>query len=197
MDKLGCVVGVGVLVLLAIVLCAAVVFPWSFYNQVVSLDTQVDNAWANVQVELQRRMDLVPNLVAVVEEAGVHEEEIFNTLAEARTKLAGAIDRDAPTDEQAMAANEFETALSRLLALAEDNPELQAYQSFLQLQQQLQEIENEVRGSRREYNDRVREYNRTIRLFPGNLLAKPFGFESHVFFEAAPGAEEAPQVEFE
>jgi len=133
----------------------------------------------------------------VVEEAGVHEEEVFRTLAEARTKLAGAIDRDAPTDEQATAANEFETALSRLLALAEDNPELQAYQSFLELQQQLQEIENDVRGSRRAYNDRVREYNRTIRLFPGNLLARARGFEPHIFFQAAPGAEEAPEVEFE
>lgn len=196
MDRLGCVVGVGVLILLAIALCAAVVFPWSFYNQVITLDTQVETAWADVQVELQRRMDLVPNLVAVVKEAGVHEEEVFNTLADARGKLAGAIDQDAPTDQQAMAANEFETALSRLLALAEDNPELQAYQSFLQLQQQLQEIENQVRGSRRAYNDRVGEHNRTIRFFPGNLLARAFGFESHVFFQATPGAEEAPQVEF-
>ncbi len=197
MDRLGCVVGVGILVILAIILCALVVFPWSFYNQVVSLDTQVDNAWANVQVELQRRMDLVPNLVAVVQEAGVHEEEVFNTLAQARTKLAGAIDRGAPTDEQAIAANEFEAALSRLLALAEDNPELQAYQSFLQLQSQLQSVEDNVALARRSYNNGVRDYNRTIRLFPGNILAGIFGFQPHVFFEAAPGAEEAPEVEFE
>lgn len=196
MDKLGCVVGVGILVLLAVVLCAAVIFPWAFHNQVINLDTQVDNAWANVQVELQRRMDLVPNLVAVVEEAGIHEEEVFNTLAEARTKLGQAIETGAPTDEQAAAATEFEQALGRLLALAEDNPELQAYQSYLQLQSQLQAIEEEVRLSRRAYNDRVREYNATIRRFPGNILAQFFKFEPHVFFEAAPGSEEAPEVEF-
>lgn len=197
MNGIGFTVLIGILVILALLLCAAVVYPWSFYNQAVTLDTQVDEAWANIQVELQRRMDLVPNLVATVEQAGVHEQEIFDTLAEARARLAGAIQSDAPTDEQATAANEFESALSRLLLLAEDNPELRAFQSFLDLQAQLATIEQNVAAARILYNDRVQEYNRAISLFPGNILAGVFGFQAHVYFQAAPGAEEVPPLEFE
>lgn len=197
MNGLGCLTLVGLVVILLVLIFAAVVYPISFYNQVITLDTQVQESWANVQVELQRRMDLVPNLVATVQEAGFHEQEIFDRLAQARERLAGAIDQQAPIQEQAEAANEFEAALSRLLLLAEDNPELRAFQSFLDLQQQLQSIEDRVAASRIAYNDRVREYNRTIAMFPGNILAGIYGFSPHVFFAAEPGAEEAPTVEFE
>ena len=186
---MGCLVVIG-----AIVLIALMVGGWLVgrYNGMVRQNEAVDNAWAQVKVVLQRRADLIPNLVETVKGYAAHEKEIFEQVAEARSRLAGAA-----SPAEASAANAGMTsALGRLLAIAENYPDLKANQNFIRLQDELAGSENRVAVERRTYNEVVRGFNANIKVFPNNFIAGFFRFQEREYFEAEPGAEKAPAVKF-
>ncbi len=168
------------------------IFLGTKYNSLVGEREQVNGSWAQVQNVLQRRADLIPNLVATVKAYAAHEKETFTQIAEARAKLAGA-----RTPEDAAAANaQLDSALSRLLVIAERYPELKANENFIRLQDELAGTENRIAVERQRYNDQVRDYNQTIRRFPTNLVAGAFNFESRDYFQADATSQRAPQVQF-
>lgn len=167
------------------------------YNRLVRHDEEVRKAWSQVEVNLNRRSDLIPNLVRTVRGAAGHEERVFTDIADARARLAGG-GSGAPTEERIEAANEFSSALSRLLVIAENYPTLQANQNFLALQDQIEGTENRLSHSREQYNRAVQEYNRTARSFPMNLFIGMTSFKrEQPYFEAPAGSREAPVVDFE
>jgi len=162
----------------------------SFYNNLVSKTQAIDNQWAQVETQYQRRFDLIPNLVNSVEGIMTQEQAVFGQIAEARTRYAGA----ETVNEKAEAATTLESALSRLLVIVENYPELRSSENVTQLMDELAGTENRVAVERRRFNDLVRDYNTTIKKFPANLIAGTFGFNERAYFEAAEGAEEAPEV---
>ncbi len=162
------------------------------YNRLVRLRNRVDNAWAQVDVQLKRRYDLVPNLVETVKGYAAHERGTFEAVTEARTRAQAAT----TVQEQAGAENMLSQALGRLFAVAEAYPELQADENFRQLQEELAQTENRIAVSRQVYNDTVLTYNNAIQTVPGLLVAGPFGFAKRDFFEVEEAAREAPRVEF-
>ena len=163
------------------------------YNTMVSMKEQIDAAWAQVENQLQRRNDLIPNLVEVTKGYATHEKEIFTRVAEARSKLIAAGSRSEKID----AADNLSGALSRLLAIAENYPQLKADAQFARLSDELAGTENRISTERRRYNDTVREYNTFIKKFPQTLVARMTGFDTEKYFEAAKGAEEVPKVNFQ
>jgi LemA protein len=163
----------------------------SFYNNLVSKTQAIENQWAQVETQYQRRFDLIPNLVESVRGFFTQEQRVFSEIAQARTKYAGA----GTVDEKAKAAGELETVLGRLLVIIENYPELRSSERVADLMDELAGTENRIAIERRRYNEEVRDYNVAIKRFPGNLIAGVFGFSERAYFEAAPGAEEAPRVE--
>ena len=164
------------------------------YNRLVSLREAIDGAWAQVEVQLQRRNDLVLNLVEVTKGYAKHEREIFEAVANARARmLAAGGSRDAQID----AASDMSSALSRLLALSERYPDLKADQQFGRLSDELAGTENRIATERRRYNDAVREYNTLVRSFPTMLTARATGFTPQKYFEAPEAAQQVPAVKFE
>lgn len=165
------------------------------YNRIQQLDEQAAASQHQIEVQLQRRADLVPNLVATVKGYAQHEEEVFTRVAEARAGLAGAVQSHDPT--QMAAANlQLTGALGRLLAIAEAYPQLKADQTFLRLQDELSGTENRIATSRNDYNEAVNQYNAYIRTFPQVITAKVTGAKARTYFEAAAGTNEAPKVDF-
>ena len=163
------------------------------YNRLVQQRNRVDNAWAQVEVQLKRRWDLIPNLVESVKGYAEHERGTFEAVTEARTRAQNA---KTPADTAA-AEGILGAALGRLFAVAEAYPELQADENFRQLQTELAETENRVAVSRQVYNDYVLTYNNTVQTFPGLMVAGPFGFSIREFFEVEEEAQrEAPVVDF-
>jgi LemA protein len=162
------------------------------YNQLVTQREAIDAAWAQVENQLQRRNDLIPNLVEVTKGYAKHEKEIFESVAEARAKLIGAKTRD----EQIDAANQVSGALSRLLAIAEAYPQLKADAQFARLSDELAGTENRIATERRRYNEVVQSYNTSIKQFPTMLFAGCFGFQPAKYFEAPESAKELPKVQF-
>ncbi len=166
------------------------------YNRLQELDETVNKAHAQIQTQLQRRNDLIPNLIETVKGVAAQETTVFLGVAEARAKLGGAVQGG---DLQAMAkANDQLTgALGRLLAISEAYPELKSNQNFTQLQDQLEGTENRISVARQDYNTAVEQFNAMIRRFPTNLTAKMFGLGSpRDYFQAAEGAETPPEVKF-
>lgn len=189
--------------LIVIVAIVAILLFWgcSGYNGLVKQDESVKNAWNNVNTEYQKRSDLVGNLVNTVKGAANFEQETLTRLVEARAKATSInLTADQLTPENMakfqQAQNEMSGALSRLLVVVENYPDLKANQNFLQLQGQLEGIENDVRSSRRTFNDAINTYNTKVRSFPGNILGSLFGFRAKEGFKADEGAEKAPKVEF-
>jgi LemA protein len=181
-----------VLVILAIVVVIALALI-ALYNRLVRLRNAVDNAWAQVEVQLKRRWDLIPNLVETVKGYAEHERETFEAVTQARTRAQQA---QTPA-ETAQAEGILGAALGRLFAVAEAYPELQADENFRQLQTELAETENRVAVSRQVYNDVVLTYNNAIQTFPGLVFAGPFNFTLREFFEVEETAQrEAPAVQF-
>ena len=181
----------------------AVVLIWGVgaYNGLVTKDEKVSAAWANVETVYQRRADLIPNLVNTVKGYAAHEQQTLAEVTEARAKSTSiSIDPSTATPAEMeawmKAQNEVDSALGRLIAIAESYPDLKANQNFLELQKQLEGTENRISTERRKYNEEVRDYNAKIRRFPTNLIAGMFGFEKRVMFEAQEGANIAPVVEF-
>jgi LemA protein len=176
----------GVLALLVIALVV-------LYNRLVTLRNRVENAWAQVDVQLRRRYDLIPNLVETVKGYAAHERETFEAVTNARARAQAA---QGPA-EQGAAEGILGQALGRLFAVAEAYPELQADENFRQLQTELGETENRIAVSRQVYNDTVLTYNNAIQTVPGVLLAGPLGFARKDFFEVEEAeVREAPRVEF-
>lgn len=162
------------------------------YNQMVNMKEAIDSAWAQVQNQLQRRNDLIPNLVEVTKGYAAHEKEIFESVANARARLIGARERD----EQIEAANEVSGALGRLLAIAEQYPQLKANEQFARLSDELAGTENRIAVERKRYNDAVQVYNIYIKQIPRNLYAGWLGFEPQKYFEVPASAQQVPKVDF-
>lgn len=166
----------------------------SLRNSMVRKNEAVKEAWSEVDVQLQRRADLIPNLVATVKGYAQHEETVFDNVAAARAALLSA---NSPSDKIA-ANNRLDGALGRLLAIVENYPQLKANENFLQLQDELAGTENRIAVARRRYNLALRDYNAYIALFPNNIVASRSGFQrNNAYFEAAPGSEQAPKVNFQ
>lgn len=177
---------VGIIVVLGIILVPS-------YNKFVNLEEDVDQSYAQVETQLQRRMDLIPNLVNTAKGYSAHEEKVFKDIADARAQLAGA----RGPEEQAAANDNLTTALGRLLVVQENYPDLKADKQFTQLMDELAGTENRIGVARKDYNDVVANYNRQTKRFPGKLVASIFGFDEKEYFKADPAATEAPKVDFE
>lgn len=165
------------------------------YNRIQTLDEQAGSAKQQIDVQLQRRADLVPNLVATVKGYAAHEEEVFTKVAEARAGLLGAIKTGDPAQEATANAG-LTGALSRLLVVSEAYPQLKADQTFLRLQDELAGTENRIATARNDYNEAVKSYNTYIRTFPQTLTAKVTGAKPRTYFEAAAGSTSTPTVDF-
>ena len=171
------------------------------YNGMVKMDEQVQNSWANVETQYQRRADLIPNLVSTVKGYAKHEQQTLEEVVKARSEATQLkVDAENLTPEKLAAFQKAQSgvssALGRLLAVAENYPDLKANQNFLELQSQLEGTENRITVARKDFNDTAKSYNQAIRQFPKNILAGIFGFEKKSYFEAEAGSEKAPKVEF-
>ncbi len=162
------------------------------YNSMVSMRENIDAAWAQVENQLQRRNDLIPNLVEVTKGYATHEKEIFDHIADARSRLINAGSRDEKID----AANDLGGALSRLLVVAERYPDLKANETFARLSDELAGTENRIATERRRYNEAVQTYNTYIKRVPQNLTARMFGFTEQKYFQAPKEAQQVPKVQF-
>lgn len=181
----------------------AIIALWvaNVYNGLVAQQEEVETAWAQVENQYQRRIDLIPNLVATVKGYATHEQETLQGVIDARARATQVtVDPSNTTPEQLAAfqaaQGELSQALGRLLAVAESYPDLKANENFRDLQQQLEGTENRIAVARQMFNDTARKYNTEIRRFPKNIIAGAFGFEKKPYFEAEDGAEKAPKVEF-
>ena len=163
------------------------------YNSLVTMDEGVKAAWAQVENQLQRRYDLIPNYVETVKGYAAHEKEVFVKVTEARSRVAGAN----TISNKIEANNALSSALSRLLLVVERYPDLKANTNFIRLQDELAGTENRIAVERRRYNETVKMYNINIRRFPTNMIAGMFGFEKATFFEVPKERQEAPKVKFE
>ena len=192
------VIVVGIII---VILGFLISFSISSYNSFVSQDEAVATAWSNVENQYQRRADLIPNLVNTVKGYAEHEKEPLDAVVSARAKATQttiSIDDLTPEKMQAYqkAQGEIGAALSRLLAVTENYPDLKANENFQALQAQLEGTENRISVERRKFNEIAQSYNTSIRRFPKNIIASMFGFEKRPYFEAAEGSEKAPEVKF-
>ncbi|HTP85610.1 MAG TPA: LemA family protein [Bryobacteraceae bacterium] len=183
------------LIVIAVLLVLAIgVFGWAVgeRNSLVTEQQSVKAQWAQVDVALQRRADLIPNLVQTVKGYAKQEQTVFTNIANARAALGGA-----QTPQQKMQANgQLDSALSRLLVIVENYPQLKSDRNFQELQFELAGTENRIAVERRKYNEAVQVYNRDIQLFPRNVIAGMFGFQAETYFQTEAGARTAPKVEF-
>lgn len=188
------------IIILAVV---AVLVIWGVtgYNGLVKMEENVDTSWANVETQYQRRLDLIPNLVSTVKGYAAHEQETLSSVIEARSRATQVtVDPKNLTPEKMAefqkAQGDVSNALSRLLVVRENYPDLKASQQFIELQAQLEGTENRIAVARKNFNDTANKYNKGIRLFPKNILAGMFGFDKKPYFAADQGASSAPKVEF-
>ncbi len=185
--------GIGI-ALLVIVVVVLIFVSWYVRsrNQLITLDENINSAWAEIENQLQRRSDLIPNLVSTVKGFAAQEQQIYSDIADARARLAGA----GTVEETAESYNELQGALSRLLVVVENYPQLKSNQNFIQLMDELAGTENRIAVARKRYNDEVRRFNTSIRRFPGSIIAGTMGFSPRDYFEIDESARELPQVEF-
>ncbi len=191
----------GTLLIVLVVAAAIAIYCVKVYNGLVSEQQGVEAAWSNVETQYQRRADLIPNLVSTVKGYATHEQQTLEDVVAARAAatsitLDGSNMTPAQFEEYVEAQNKVTSALGRLIAVAENYPDLKANTSFLELQSQLEGTENRIAVARREYNDIVKQYNTRVVTFPRNIIASMFGFSQKEYFAAAEGASEAPKVEF-
>ena len=171
------------------------------YNGMVTLDEGVQNKWADVETQYQRRADLIPNLVNTVKGYAAHESQTLENVVKARSEASSVkVDPQNITPEKLAeyqkAQSGVSSALGRLMVIVEKYPDLKANQNFLELQSQLEGTENRINTARRDFNEAAKGFNTEIRRFPKNILAGMFGFEKKAYFEAEKGAEKAPEVKF-
>lgn len=181
------IIGIVVLVILGIL-----VFVITTYNSLVSLRNRVKDQWAQIDVVLKKRADLIPNLVETVKGYAKHESETLEAVVEARNKVVSAKN----PEEEIKANNELSAGLSRLLVVVEQYPELKANENFKDLQTNLKTCEDDISHARQFYNDMVLTYKNKIEMFPSNIIAGMFGFRPESFFEASEAERETPEVKF-
>ena len=181
-----------VLIVILVILAVLVVAVIMIYNNLVKLKNRVGNAWTQISVQLQRRLDLIPNLVETVKGYAAHERGTLEAVTQARAAVMNA----RTLDEQQAADNFLSGTLKSLFAVAEQYPDLKANQNFMQLQREITETEDKISYMRQSYNDTVMTYNNAIQTFPGNLVAGMFGFKEKAGFSAAVEAATAPSVSF-
>ncbi len=189
----GAIIGIiiGVIIIIFIIIYIAM------YNGLVGLRNQTKNAWAQIDVQLKRRHDLIPNLVETVKGYAAHERGTLEAVTNARNIAQSVANTGGGVAERAKAEGELSSALSRLLAVVENYPNLKANQNFLALQEELTSTENKISFARQYYNDSVLRYNNQTQMFPSNIVASLGGFRSGEFFEVSVAAEkEAPKVSF-
>ena len=174
------------------VIVAVLLYGGAVYNSLVKGSENIDNQWAQVEAQYQRRFDLIPNLVNSVKGAMKQEQEVFGKLADARTKYGSA----GTVNEKAAAATEVESALGRLLVVMENYPQLKSSDTVITLMAQLEGTENRISVERKRFNDMTMSYNLVVKRFPSKLVAMAFGFGEKNYFESATGAENAPNVSF-
>ena len=180
---------IGIIALVGIGSCSYVI---SFRNQFVTMEENIKGQWAQVENVLQRRSDLIPNLVNTVKGFASQEKDIFISIAESRAKLSGA----ATIGDKIKAANGMSSALGRLLVVVERYPDLKSNQNFMELQDELAGTENRITVERKRYNDSVRQYNTGLRRFPGNLIASSMGISQYPYYEVPKEKKEVPKVKF-
>lgn len=181
-----------VIIVVVVILVAIIAGLVSNYNGVVSLSEEVDNKFATIDTMLQRRADLIPNLVNTVKGYTNQEQAVIDSVTDARAKLAGANS----VREKANADQELSTALSNLLVVVENYPDLKSSQNFINLSDELAGTENRIATARKDYNDAVKEYNTKIKRFPTNIVSGMFGYGEKEYFQASEGSEEVPTVDF-
>ena len=181
-----------IVVIIALIILIPYVYLKGTYNGLVTMDESVKAAWAQVENQLQRRFDLIPNLVETVKGYAAQEKEVFVEVTQARSRVAGA----GTISDKIGANNQLSSALSRLLVVVERYPELKSNTNFIRLQDELAGTENRIAVERRRYNETVKAFNIKIRSFPTNLIAGMFGFEKAAFFEVPKERQEAPKVKF-
>ena len=176
----------------AAVLCLVTACSGCSYNRFTTEEEDIKGKWGEVQNQLQRRNDLIPNLVETVKGYAQHEQSILQEIADSRSKLLAA----KTPEETIQAANQQSAALGRLLAVVENYPNLKANEQFNRLSDELAGTENRIAVERQRYNERIQEYNTATKQFPANLTAKVFGFKEYPFFQAPPEATQVPKVNF-
>lgn len=191
-----------VLIVVLVILLMIFSFFKKTYNSLVTMEENVNQSWAQVSNQYQRRADLIPNLVETVKGYAAHEKETFMAVTEARAKVGQmsispeVLNNPVAFQQFQQAQGALSSALSRLMVVVEKYPDLKANQNFLALQSQLEGTENRIAVERKRFNQAVQGYNTTIRRFPTNMLAGMYGFEKKLYFEAQPGAETVPDVKF-
>lgn len=176
---------IAIIVILGLILASS-------YNQIVAKSEEVDNKFATIDTYLQRRADLIPNLVNTVKGYTQHEEQIVNSITEARQKMVNA----KSISEKAEANDQLTSALNNLNVIVENYPDLKASQNFLSLQDELSGTENRIATARRDYNEAVKDYNLKIKKFPTKMIASMFGYETKEYFQASEQSKEVPNVQF-
>jgi LemA protein len=179
-------------IVLLIIILAVIFGVIVMYNGLIRLKNRVDEAWSDIDVQLRRRHDLIPNLINTVKGYAAHEKEVFEKVTEARTRAIGA----GTADEKAKAENVLSGALKSLFAVAEAYPDLKANQNFLELQRELTDTEDKIMAARRFYNGNVRDFNTKIQAFPTNIFAGMLNFTKRDFFQAEESEKELPNVQF-
>ena len=179
-------------IIILIIVILLVIYVVSIYNSLVTLRNRVKNAWSQIDVQLKRRTDLIPNLVETVKGYATHERGVFENVAKARSGLMNAT----TVKETAEANNVLTDTLKSLFAVAENYPQLKASENFRELQNSLQETEDKIAYSRQFYNDTVLMYNNKVQMFPSNLMANAFNFTESEFFEVAESEKAVPKVKF-
>jgi LemA protein len=174
------------------VIIILVIWAVAIYNGLIRLKNRVDEAWSDIDVQLKRRYDLIPNLVNTVKGYAAHEKEVFEKVTEARTRAMGA----QSAGDKAQAENALSQTLKSLFAVAENYPDLKANQNFLELQRELTDTEDKIQAARRFYNGNVRDFNTKIQVFPNSIFSGMLGFSAREFFEAGEGEKEPVKVEF-
>lgn len=180
--------------LIAILVVLGIIILWFIltYNRFVSLRNRTKEAWSDIDVQLKRRYNLIPNLVEAVKGYAVHEKEIFENVTKARARAMGA----EGVEEHSKAENALSSTLKSLFAVSENYPDLKASNNFVELQRELRDTEDKIQAARRFYNGNVRDLNTKIEVFPANLVAGVFGFKKMAFFEIEEEVKQVPKVQF-